>query len=316
VITSASHSLERLRNREKLFRREVIRTLLYYDIWRYPLTLSELHAFLPSRAGSMTEFARILDRLVREGDVAEDRGYYYVPGAQDRPAERRIRGERHARRMWLMARIAVHVIKRFPFIRGVFVSGDLSKHMTHRGSDVDFLILTEPGRLWIARTLLVMFKKTVLFNRKKFFCINSFAAVDSLGISERNIYQATEVAHLKPLFNTRLFDTYIEANAWIKDYFPNFNTGALRFPPASERASLLQRLAELPFSLLPADRIDDYLMRAMERVWSERYPDLDRRTRAEIFRCTRGESRAYAGNYQGKILLAYENKLRQHGVSD
>jgi hypothetical protein len=294
----------------------VIRTLLYYDIWRYPLTLGELHAFLPVRAGSLSAFAQMVDRLVREGEVAQDRGFYYLPGGPEGCVDGRLRGERHARMMWMMARGAAHIIKRFPFIRGVFVSGDLSKNVTHRGSDVDFLILTETGRLWIARMLLILFKRTFLLNRKKFFCVNSFAAVDNLEIAERNIYQATEIAQLKPLFNTRLFDMYIEANAWIRDYFPNFNTGALQFPPSSERPSLLQRLAELPFALLPADRLDASLMRAMERVWTKRYPEFDSETRARIFRCARGESRAYAGNYQGKILLAYEQKLRQFGVSD
>ncbi|HEX7572359.1 MAG TPA: hypothetical protein VF514_04650, partial [Bacteroidota bacterium] len=130
------------------------------------------------RAGSLSVFKVALVRLVRDCEIGERRGFYYVPGGEAGRVEGRLRGERHARRMWLMARAVAHIIKRFPFIRGVLVLGDLSKHMTHRGSDVDFLILTEPGRHWIARTLLILFKKTFLLNRKKFFCVNSFASVD------------------------------------------------------------------------------------------------------------------------------------------
>lgn len=316
LIAGVGPPIRRVRNREKLFRREVLRTLLYYDIWRYPLSLGELHAFLPSPAESLREFATRLAGLVREGGIREDRGYYFVPGGPEGCVDERLAGERYARAMWLVARGTVHLMKRFPFVRGVFVSGDLSKYVSRKGGDVDFLILTEPGRLWIARTLLVLFKKTFLFNRKKFFCVNSFAATDNLSVAERNIYQAAEIAQLKPLFNPGLFDAYIEANAWIREYFPNFHTGALRFPPASRRPSLLQRIAELPFALLPADRIDGWLMRAMEKFWKKQYPQFDSRTRQEIFRCARGESRAYAGNYQGKILRAYERKLREFGVSD
>jgi hypothetical protein len=216
--------------------------------------------------------------------------------------------------MWLGARAAAHVIKRFPFVRGIFVSGDLSKNVARPGSDVDFLILTEPGRLWIARTLLVLFKRVALFGSKKFFCVNSFAATDNMEIAERNVYQATEIAQLKPLFNTRLFERYIEANGWIREYFPNFDPAVLWFPPSTERRSVLQRIAEIPFSLLPARRIDDRIMRAMERYWTKRYPQFDGDTRARIFRCAPGESRAYAGNYQGKILAAYGEKLREFGV--
>jgi hypothetical protein len=316
VITSVGARLKHRRFRERPLRREILRTLLYYDIWRYPLTLAELHAFLPVRGERLADFAQKLDELVRRGEVGEDRGFYFIPAASAGCVDARVEGERRARRMWVIARISAHIIKRFPFVRGVFVSGDLSKHMAHPGSDVDFLILTEPGRLWIARTLLVLFKKIFLLNRKKFFCVNSFAALDSLLVRERNIYQATEIAQLKPLFNTRLFWEYLGVNGWIGEYFPNFTTSALTFPPASERRSFLQRLAELPFTLLPSDRIDGSLMRAMERFWLERYPEFDNRTRADIFRCAPGESRAYAGNYQGKILAAYEMKLRQFGVSD
>jgi hypothetical protein len=314
MIETLRPPTRRPRRSESPFRRDVMRTLLYYDLWGYPLTLSELHAFYPSHAGSLSEFASTLGLLVKEGGVREDRGYYCVPGAPEGCVDRRLKGERHARRMWLVARTAAHIMKRFPFIRGVFVSGDLSKNSTRRGSDVDFLILTEPGRLWIARTLLILFKKVVLLNRKKYFCVNSFAATDNLRVAERNIYHAAEIAQLKPLYNTRLFEAYIVANGWIREYFPNFHTSALRFPPASERRSIIQRLAELPFGLLPAGRIDAYLMHMMEKFWEEHYPQFDSRTRAEIFRCAPGESRAYAGNYQGKVLLAYEEKLRQSGV--
>ena len=315
ATATAAPPIARTRAVEKDFRRDVIRTLLYYDIWRHPLTRAELHAFLPSRTPGGAEFGRRLARLVRDGWIMEDRGYYALPDDGENRVERRLRAERHARGMWIMARCAAHLIKRFPFVRGVLVSGDLSKNATHPKSDVDFLVLTDPRRVWIARTLLILFKKTVLLNSKKFFCINAFASVDTLVVQERNVYQATEVAHLKPLFNTSLFRAYLESNAWIRGYFPNYDPAALLQPRASERSSLVQRLAELPFRLLPSDRIDAFLMRVMEKVWARRYPELDDRTRGEIFRCAPGESRSYGGNFQGKILGAYEQKLRQFGVS-
>ena len=314
MIATATRPGPRTRTFENKFRAAVLRTLLYYDIWRYPLRAVELHAFLPVPVRDFAGFTSALDRLVREGYVGEERGYYFVPGPPAGRVSARLRGERHARRMWLAARAAAHVIKRFPFVRGIFVSGDLSKNVTHPGSDVDFLILTEPGRLWIARTLLILFKRTALLGSKKFFCVNSFAATDCMEVAERNVYQATEIAQLKPLFNARLFGGYIEANGWIREYFPNFTAGALPSPSPSDRRSVLQRIAEIPFSLIPARRIDARIMHAMERYWTKRYPQFDGKTRADIFRCAPGESRAYAGNFQGKILGAYCVKLREFGV--
>lgn len=296
-------------------RREVLQTLLYYDIWRYPLTMRELLAFFPVRMDSVDDFSRQLGRLKAEGEIGEERSFYFLPGDAG-AVERRLARARHARRMWSMARLSMHVIKRFPFVRGVFVSGDLSKNATHGKSDVDFLIITEPGRLWIARALLVLFKKVCLFNSRKFFCLNSFAASDHLEIEERNIYQATEIGHLKPLFNSGLFRRYVDANMWIRMYFPNFQISDLPLPRVSERRSFLQKILELLFILIPADRLDSSLLRTMRRVWAKRYPQFDEETRDRIFRCSKSESRAYVGNYQEKILTLYAARLRQHGILD
>jgi hypothetical protein len=208
----------------------------------------------------------------------------------------------------------MHIIRRFPFVRAVFVSGDLSKNVATRKSDIDFFILTEPDRLWIARTLLILFKKTFLLNRKKYFCLNSFATTDHLTLDERNIFLATEIATLTPLSNSALFTRYRRANAWIREYFPNFadeNTGA---PPVCNRGSLIQKLLEYPFRFIPAGRLDSYLLAMMERTWARRYPEFDEETRNRIFRCTKNESRAYAGNFQDKILAVYAQRLREFGV--
>jgi predicted nucleotidyltransferase len=300
-----------------ILRQEVLQTLLYYDLWRHPLTLKELHAFLPVRYPSIVDFERTVRTVVEDGTIAQEGNLYYLPGEGGHPPAGRRRREKHARWMWRAAALSTHVIKRCPFVRGVFVSGELSKGSTGPGSDIDFLIVTAPGRVWIARALLIIFKKTFLLNSKKFFCVNSFISTDHLEVEERNIYQATEVAHLKATHNAGLLHSYHEANRWILDFFPNFNAANLA-PPHSprSRSSVLQKLFEFPFLLLPADRIDTWLMRAMERVWARRYPQFDEQTRARIFRCTRQESRAYAGNYQERILAQYDERLLSRGVAD
>ena len=298
-------------------RADILKTLLYYDIWNYPLKRTELFAYLPVNSMSYNEFARRLSDELQTGDILERGEYYYVRGKTSAVVDHRISKERHARRMWKVARIVMHVIKRVPFVRGVFVSGDLSKNATNRKSDLDFFIITEPGRLWITRTLLIAFKKVVLLNQKKFFCLNYFATTDCPVLETRNVFVATEVAHLKPLFNSRLFLEYQNTNSWIKEFFPNFHLSGstgMRFPRVSDRRSYFQMVIEKLISVLPLDRMDDYLLRMMERVWARRYPEYDQTTRDRIFRCTKTESRAYVGNYEEKILALYRERLRMFGI--
>ena len=295
--------------------REILRTLLYYDIWEYPLHLRELPLFLKTESPVSPDLIRTIASNDGFNGILEHNDYYFVQGRDKTIVERRLERERHARWMWKMARLSMHVIKRFPFVRAVFVSGDLSKNSTARGSDVDFFILTEPGRLWITRTLLILFKKVFLLNSKKFFCLNYFKTTDQLSEEGYNIYSATEVAHLKPLYNMALYDMFMNSNMWIREFFPQYQQGVLPSVRTNNRRSVVQRLIEALFRLLPLDRIDTLLMENMQRVWERRYPQYDGTVRDRIFRSTKQESRAYGGNFQEKILSMYARKLEEFGVA-
>lgn len=296
------------------FQNALLKTLLYYDIWRHPLTRLEAYSFLPLDPMTFDEFERRLDREGPGDPIGEDRGFLFLRRNGDSPVAERLRRTAHAAGMWRRARLSAALLKRFPFVRGVMVSGDLSKNVTTRTSDVDFVVVTEPGRLWIARMLLILFKKAVLLNSRKYFCLNYLVSADALAQRGRNVFVATEVAYTKALVNPAMHRRYLEANDWIRLYFPNFAPGNLFVPPADDRPSALQALLELPFRFLPADRIDRLLMGLMRRVWERRYPELDAGTRERIFRCTREESCAYAGDFEEKILTMYRRSLLAHGV--
>jgi hypothetical protein len=295
---------------------DILRVLLYYDLWAYPLTARQLFAFLPVNTISFETFYSTLSTGGGGADVVVFDGFYFARGRSNDIVAQRLAKERHSAKLWRWARASMHVIKRCPFVRAIFVSGDLSMNATTENSDVDFFIITEPGRLWIVRALLTLFKKIVLFNRKKFFCLNYFVSSDHLSLDEQNIYLAAEIAHLKPVYNTEMFFAYLDANRWVKDFFPNFTLDFSSLPRINNRRSYLQKFLEIPFSAIPAEKLDSYLQKKMRGIWARRYPDIDDQTRESIFRCTRFESRAYVGNFQEKVLGLYDQKLREYGVVD
>ena len=63
-------------------------------------------------------------------------------------------------------------ISKFPYIENVSISGALSKNYYNNDGDIDFFLITQPNRLWIARTLLIIYKKMFLLNSRKYFCVN------------------------------------------------------------------------------------------------------------------------------------------------
>lgn len=251
------------------------------------------------------------------GAYAEQDGYYYIkPNAQN--VSSRLRKEGYSKRMWKAAWLVTHVIKRFPFVRCVMITGTLSKNSSDRSSDLDFMIITEPHRLWIARTMMMLFKKIFLFNSKKFFCINYCITSDSLEILERNIFTATEIATIKCTFNEKLMREFIAGNKWIREFFPNYiiNDESLHTAGSrvSSRRSILQAIGELFFPGKLGDRIDRRLMEKTIAYWQRKYPQLNEAERVSRLKSTPSESRVHPGSVQHAILKLYRQKLEQFNL--
>ncbi len=294
------------------FDEHITRTLLYYDIFDHPLTFGELFSLFPKNSLTREEFRTHLSAAEAAHMITATAGYIKLSeNARDVGPLRKQR-EELARKRLRVAKFMAMLMKRFPFVRGVFLSGDLSKGVAHADSDIDYVVVTAPRRLWICRTLLVAFKKIFLLNSRKYFCLNYYVAADSLRLHDHNYFTATEIAHLKPLYGLEAFLSYMNANAWIKEYFPNYHVFALAKNEVDSRQSVIQKIIEPAFRGRWVDRIDHRLMELMKSVWARRYPQYDAGTRVRIFRCTPNESSAYVGNFADKILSTYGKKLREH----
>ena len=111
----------------------------------------------------------------------------------------------------------------FPFVENVCISGSLSKGILTADGDIDYFIICQPNRLWLCRTLLILYKKIFLLNSKKYFCVNYFIDTDTFVIPDKNIYTATEIATLIPINNISLFNRFVNENLWVYKQFPNIN---------------------------------------------------------------------------------------------
>src|SRR5688572_8443891 len=80
----------------------VIRTLLYFDLFHYPLKLDEIRKFLNVKSDER-ELAQILDRLVAAGYIHGSEGYYGIAPGRENIA-RRIAGNAKAVEMLPLAK--------------------------------------------------------------------------------------------------------------------------------------------------------------------------------------------------------------------
>ncbi len=294
---------------------DILSTLSYYDIFQYPLTADEVYGFLPVKVTNRDRLKAALIQAVMDEVVYEHNGYFSISSSVAQDARRRIAMEKRAGRRWKTARAMTHILKRFPFVSSVIVTGTLSKNIHQPGLDIDYFIITEPNRLWIARTLLIGFKKIVLLNSRDLFCLNYFISSNALEVQDKNVFTATEIAHAKVLYNSSLFADFLHANRWIYKYFPNLNDIALPSPNPDEKKSRLRMLSQRLFDRPAFDELDERLMRRWADIWKRRYPDLPDDKRDALFRVRRHESKAHGPDFQTRILAAHAERCKAAGIN-
>ncbi len=294
--------------------KSIIKTLAYFSIFKHPLKIDELHRFLLFNKCTVDELKEEINELKSQGIVFEIDKFFLIENDKSWVINR-IKGEKLARKFWGIAKFMSHIIKRFPFVRAIFISGSLAKFNVTTSTDIDFFIITKSKRLWMTRSLLIAFKKVFLLNRKKFFCINYFITDDHLEIEDKNIFTAMEIAFVKPIFNYDMYLKFIEMNSWIKNFIPNFPTPQ-SFNTISDKPSLIQsaleKMLEFAFNQRKnfLDEFDLNLMYKWEKIWLKRYPNLTDEQRDLMFRCRPYVSKAHPNDFQGFVLKNYKEKSK------
>jgi hypothetical protein len=298
-----------------IFEQNILRVLLYFNIFDHPLTAKEVYSFLPSNSVTVADVARALESDSLQTFVKSRQGYFLLSSAPDACIENRRQKETLAQKRIRTAVVVARFIRMFPFVRAVMLSGELSKGVASENSDIDFLIVTKAKRLWICRSLLILFKKVFLLNSRKNFCLNHFIAEDYLDVELRNIYSATELATLKPLADPERYADYMKANVWIKKFFPNWKMEEFEVNDSRNPLSACQRILE---RLLPdrfADILDAWLLMKWQQVWRKRYSHLTEEERKHKFRSDPSISTAYGMDFQEKVLVQYGKQLQRYGLT-
>ena len=291
----------------------VIRPLLYFDIFNYPITIDEIKRFAPLQINSSIHQA--LDELVLQGKIFLFDDFYSI---QDNPflALRRKAGNDRAKKKLVTAKKYAGIISSFPFVRAVMLSGSISKGFMDKKSDIDYFIITEKNRLWIVRTMLALFRRIFLFNFHKNFCTNYFIDQNNLEIKEKNFFTAIELATLVPMKNSGVIDEFIRANAWIKEYLPNEEMKTIE---KQKQKSLMSLFSEKIFSIGSPDQLNRWLMNKTKIFWKKKYGKEMNAADFEIaFRSAEGVSKSHPQFFQKKVLNHFEQKInryeQEHGI--
>lgn len=164
--------------------KSIIRNLIYYHIFKHPLTLEELVNFSNDVTANISNISVCLDNLIRTKLIFNSGKHFSISDDESNFKKRKTGGEK-ADSLMNKAMRNGNFIAKFPYVRAVFLSGSISKGYMGENADIDYFVVTKPNRLWVARSMLMLYKKLFLFNSHRFFCINYFISSDYLEVEEK-----------------------------------------------------------------------------------------------------------------------------------
>lgn len=239
----------------------IVQTVAYVDVFDYPLLPAEVHRYLVGRPAPLEAVEKLLSNgaLVPHHLERYDE-YVTLPGRRQIVETRWLR-EAHARQLWPLARHYGALMAQLPFVRMVAVTGSLAVNNAEPDADIDYLIVTANGRLWLSRAFVILIVRLAA-TRGVRLCPNYLLAERALVFPEQTLYAAHELAQMVPLSGYDVYRRIRRLNDWVNEWLPNAtNAPDLPAMPAEARGpSRLQRLLERALESRLGQRLEQWEM--------------------------------------------------------
>lgn len=197
----------------------VQQTFAYADFFHSRLNFSQLHhwlispyVFTPSQLRrSLSRFPKLKKKLSRTTSI---------PSSQKKLYQQKL----------VTIQPFLRLLRFFPTIRLVALTGSLAVYHSTPEDDIDLLIITAPHTLWLTRLLLFPF--LLFFNHRRprqphqpdALCLNLWLDASQLTLipSKQNLYTAHELLQAKPLLDRgQTYPRFLRANSWISQHLAN-----------------------------------------------------------------------------------------------
>lgn len=285
-----------------------LKTILYFSIFDYPVTKEEI--FIYSDCDSKIQVENELEWLTKNKIVHDINGFY-LKSFSPEFIERRQNGNAMAEKVLPKALKMANKIAQFPFVKGVSFSGAFSKGYFDEDGDVDFFIITAKNRLWIARTLLILYKKIFLLNSKKYFCVNYFISEKDLSIAEKNKFTAMEIVTLIPTHGKTIFRNFFDENTWVTDYFPNIDNSIKTQNTKAIHKSFIKKFLEWTLNSKLGNLLEQFFHKLTLRKWKSKFNYISDEDFKIAMKSTDNVSKHHPRNFQKLVIETLNDTYHQ-----
>ena len=223
-----------------ILEKQILATIIYYDILNYPLTSLEVFLYLVNNNKNKntndvgtrhclidvgtrhclvpTEVIELLNTSEYLKKYLDQKlGFYFlnvgtrqclVPtDIKTDIVQQRLDRKKLADWKWKKIKKIFWIMQVVPFVKMVLVSGSLALGNSKKESDVDLIITAEKGRIWTVRTFVTLLTSILGTRRYKNktenkICLNHYITNESLKIPFESLYNAQSYLHLINVYDS------------------------------------------------------------------------------------------------------------------
>lgn len=211
----------------------ILKTLIYANIFQYPLKGYEVYKWLIGEETTLIKVEKALDRLLKKKKIQFFKDFYFLKGKGGLLITRK-RRYKYSQKFLIKTKLLIQVLKIIPWIKLVGVSGGLAVDNSEKKDDIDLFLITDKNRLWLSRILAIFIFDFMGIRRKvgmkskqiaSKFCLNTILDEDHLEQSFKDLYTAHEVLQMKLLWQREgIYTKYLSDNNWAFEFLPNWTS--------------------------------------------------------------------------------------------
>ena len=226
----------------------IVKTIAFFDMFDYPLTANEIWRNL----GLKSELVRVMEALeeitplsppLSGGIIESENGFYFLSGRQAIVEVRQKRYSAADRKFKRASRLA-KIYKFIPWVKLIAIGNLMGAHNLKPESDIDFFIITEKKRIWLARFFCVALAQVLGLRpkpgkTKNKVCLSFFVSQAAMDLSTlmlksprppllkgavaEDVYFIYWLAGLAPIYDRGgVYEEFMEKNNWLKNELPNW----------------------------------------------------------------------------------------------
>lgn len=218
----------------------IVSAVLYSSLFDYPLTLPELRRSLTVPASHADLDDRLRNSAFLRSRVTQTDGFVVPAGGNHLIALRR-RREARSRTFLATHASTLCLLCSLPYTRLVAISGSLAHLNADEAADLDLFVVAADGHVWTVAVLMIALAR--LLGQRRVVCVNYILGRSALALEQPDWFTASQVIGLRPVDGHAVFEALLDANPFVRRWFPNAEP-ASTFPHLPAGRAVMRQMAE------------------------------------------------------------------------